>query len=87
MGCLALVIGSGHSQLLLSLLVLLLLLHLRELECVWLWRYARPLSLHGWGINMLHWLLLWLQKPHIHILLMCCGNLLLLLLKQIDLLL
>lgn len=74
-------VGIVHRD---SQLLLALLLHLGELESIRLRRC--PLSLHVGGIDILH-LLLRLQKPHINILLVCCSNLVLLLLEQIDLLL
>ena len=63
----------------------MLLRHLlRELEVVYLWRHIGHLSLHlKVGTRKV---LLRLYHAHVNILLVCCSDLLLLLLKDLDLL-
>jgi hypothetical protein len=63
------------------LLLLLLLLLLRELECV----VVGDLTLHL-SEGLVGKLLLGLDHAQVHVLLMGCGNLLLLLLKEFNLL-
>jgi hypothetical protein len=66
-------------------LLLLLLLLLGKLEGVDLRRNAAHRATWGEGTDLAQ--LLWLQEAHVHILLVCRGNLLLLLLEQLNLLL
>lgn len=63
----------------------LLLLLLRKLESVDLRRDTTHGAAWREGVDLTQ--LLWLQETHVHVLLVCCGNLLLLLLEQLNLLL